>query len=54
MLSLGEGKHGAGALMAERRAGGQAEVTISPAWRSRDAEFKEEGETIMPPPCKEG
>lgn len=54
MLSLGEGKQGAGVLMAERQAGGQAELTVSTTWHSRDAEFKEEGETIMPPPCKEG
>lgn len=33
-------------------AGGQVELTPITTWHSRDAEFKEEGETIMPPPCK--
>lgn len=54
MFSSGEGKQGAEAAMAERQGGGQAGLTGSTIWHSGDAEFKEEGETMMPPLCKAG
>lgn len=54
MFSSGGGKQGAEAVMAEKQEGGQAGLTGSTTQHSGDAEFKEEGETIMPPLCKAG